>query len=839
MSQTIDYGIDLGTTNSSIAVCRHGDVKVFQSTDLMNVTPSVVYVSKSGRMLVGKRAYDTWVADPENTQAEFKRWMGFSDTLSFPASGKQLSAVQLSAEVLKALRADAERQTQESINASVITVPAAFGNLQCEATTQAARMAGLEQCPLLQEPIAAAIAFGASPSSRDQRWMVFDLGGGTLDIAIVSTRNGRLAVLEHQGNNRLGGKDIDRLIAMEMIWNPLAQAFNLPDFKNETPAYNRLMRAITRNAEQAKIALSTAGQTTVDLFDIGEDKDGKTIEMTLVLKRSEMESLVRPVVDQCLDLARRALEGARVSAADLDRVLLIGGPTQMPVIRDALAATGVKLDHSLDPMTAVSHGAALFASTQERTVQSQTAAVAAAPLKRGVAKLQLAYERASGTSKSPVAVLVENGSAVAEIKIDAAGGFWTSGWIPVAGGCAQSDVVLAGNKPATRFTITARDVRGGNVSVSPDEFTITYMLPMAAPPLPHTIAIELSTTNGLTKFDPVFTRHVPLPAEARKTYIADRTLRPSETDTTLPVKFWEIEVSDDPQEKWWAGCVHLRSDQIKRPITEGAALELTIRIDASRKMTVDLFVPSLNQTFNENVYIPDPPASRSQLHNQLDLCFERLHHIARELFASDHPDLMPRCRQLQLRAEVIAEQVAEAEQRGVLDPDASAGPTAEVRKLRLQIAQLEEQGGIGSAAPSLTRKLRTDMLYVGRMVEQHGNESEKQEFARLNDQYQRYRETDEVRGLKWVETAVWQLHFNIIRDQSWYWSNCLDNLKRPGRSFVNQQRAQRLLADGEAARDRGDVPALRTAVSAAWDLLPPEQAAAARDQETASGLRMG
>src|SRR5271155_3848445 len=153
---TIDFGIDLGTTNSSIALCRGGETRVFQSTDLMNVTPSVVYISKTGRLLVGKRAYDTWVQDPQNTQAEFKRWMGFSDRLTYPASGKVMSAEELSAEVLKALRADAIRQTQEEITSAVITVPAAFSSLQCEATGRAAKLAGLEEAPLLQEPIAAA-----------------------------------------------------------------------------------------------------------------------------------------------------------------------------------------------------------------------------------------------------------------------------------------------------------------------------------------------------------------------------------------------------------------------------------------------------------------------------------------------------------------------------------------------------------------------------------------------------------------------------------------------------------------------------------------------------------
>ena len=836
MSETIDFGIDLGTTNSSIAVCRHGDVKVFQSTDLMNVTPSVVYVSKSGRMLVGRRAYDAWVADPDNTQAEFKRWMGFSDTLAFPASGKNLSAVELSAEVLKAMRADAERQTQESLSASVITVPAAFGNLQCDATARAARLAGFEQSPLLQEPIAAAIAYGASPASRDQRWMVFDLGGGTLDIAVVSTRDNRLAVLEHQGNNRLGGKDIDRAIAEKMIWEPLAQQFRLPDLENNPQAYHRLMRAVIRHAEQAKIALSSAGQVTVDVFDTGEDLDGKTIEMTLILKRSEMETHVRPVVDQCLDLVNRALQGARISAGDLDRVLLVGGPTQMPIVREALLSQGMKLDHSLDPMTAVSHGAALFASTQERVGGSVAAAPKAA---EGVVPVQLAYERASGTARSPVAVLFDPSAGVTEIKIDAAGGYWTSGWVPVVSGCAQTEVLLAEQKPATRFTLLARNNRGTTVAINPAEFTITFMLPMAAPPLPHTMAVELSTLNGVTRFDPVFARHVPLPAEARKTYTAERTLRPSEPDATLPVKFWEIEVSEDPQEKWWAGCVHVRADQIKRPIPEGAELELTIKIDTSRKMTVELFVPVLNQSFNEEVYIPDPPASRSQLQQQLDLCFERLNHIRMELYASDQLDLIPRFEQVQLRAEMIAEQASQSEKRGQNDPDASAGPTAELRKLRVQMSQLEEQLQIGSAAPTLARKLRRDMFYFQGMIRAHGGEAEQREFERLQEQYERFRDTDDIRGLKWVSEACQTLHWNIVRDQGWYWNDRLDALQTPGRRFVNADRARSLIADGEAARARGDISGMRRAVTGVWELVPPEQAESARDQESMPGLRMG
>jgi len=836
MSDTIDFGIDLGTTNSSIALCRDGDVKVFQTTDLMNVVPSVVYVSKSGRMLVGKRAYDAWVADPDNTQAEFKRWMGFSDRLNFPASGKSLSAEELSAEVLKLLRGDAERQSGEKINSAVITVPAAFGGLQCEATGRAARLAGFEQAVLLQEPIAAAVAYGASPSSQDQRWMVFDLGGGTLDIAVVSTRDGRLAVLDHQGNNRLGGKDVDRAIAKQAIWQPLSQAFNLPTAETNPAAYSRLMRAVIRQAEIAKIALSVSDETTIDLFDVGDDNDGKPIELTLPLKRAEVESLLTPFLDDCLMLVRKALDGARVNAADLDKVLLVGGPTKIPAVRAALVSLlGEKLDHTLDPMTAVSHGAALYASTQPKTTVAPAAAPTVAP---GKVKLELAYERASGTATSPVAVLCDPSSPVAEIKIESSGGIWTSGWIAMAGGCAQTEVLLNDRKPSTRFTVSARDAKGSTVEAEPASFTITFMLPMAAPPLPHTIAVELTTADGVTKLDPVFERHIPLPAEVRKTYTADRTLRPSEIDATLPIKFWETDVSDDPTEKWWAGCVHVRADKIKRPIPEGSPLELVIRIDTSRKISAEVFVPVLNQAFTDDVYVPDPPTARSQLRQQLDACFDRLNAVREEMYLADQPDLLPQLKAIESAAENLAERVAAVERVAEDDPDASAGLSTDVRRIRLRITQIEEQLGVGSAAPSLDRKLRSDFIYIQHLVQYRGSDAAKTQLQKLHEQYEAFHDADDARGLRWVHDEVWKIHWLIVRDADWYWFERFEALKRPGRRFVNEQRAAQLIAQGDAAVKAGHVANARGAVTELWKLLP-DNSQAAREVEAASGLRMG
>ena len=836
MSQTIDFGIDLGTTNSSIALCRRGEVRVFQSTDLMNVTPSVVYVSRTGRMLVGKKAYDTWVADPANTQAEFKRWMGYSDQLAFPASGKNMSAEALSAEVLKALRADAERQTQEQVTSAVITVPAAFGSLQCDATGRAAALAGLTHAPLLQEPVAAAIAAGASANARDQRWLVFDLGGGTLDIAVVSTRHGRLAVLDHQGNNRLGGKDIDRVIADEFILKRLAEQYRLSDDPT-----GRFKRAIVRCAEQAKIALSTAEETVAEVFDVGDDADGQPIEAPITLRRADVEQAVGPIMEQCLDLVRRALAGARMTAAELDRVVLVGGPTQMPIVRAALKyELGDKLDASLDPMTVVSHGAALFASTLDRP---GAAAEKPKPVVRGTVAVQLAYERASGTPQSPVAGAFDEASGVHEVKVDAGGGFWTSGWVPTAAGQFAVDVMLNPSRPATRFTLSARTAGGQAVNIDPAEFTVASLLPMTAAPLPHTIAVELSGADGQVRFDPIFKRHTPLPAEARRTYKADRTLRPSEVDAALPVKFWEVDVSDDPQEKWWAGCVKIGSGRVRRPILEGSDLELTVKIDASRKMSVELFVPMLNESIAEDVYVPDPPAAGAYLQQELNACFDRLDRVRSALYQIDvdDEDFDPGvvCDKLQRMAEDLAERAAADRAKGMADPDAMLATTDGVRKLRMQLTQLEERLNLDSTGSAMQRKLRDNLPYLEGVLGDHGTPSQQEEFMRLVGQMDKYKTAGDARGLKWVHDEMWGLHRIVLHDKAWHWQGVLRRLRAPGQRFVNQTAAEALLAEAEAAQAKGDLGGLRAAVQKAWDLRPPDAVEDAVARDAQSGLRGG
>ena len=214
MQRFYDCGIDLGTTNSCLAIPDddHGFEIIDNQADRMSVTPSAVLINGKGRMLIGQRAYNSQKV--EDLAIQFKRQMGLSKKIHFSSAGVDKMPEELSSEILKQLRNDAETRLNRVVENVVITVPAAFKTLQSEATNKAGKMAGFKNIILLQEPIAAAVAYGAKPDSKDKHWMVFDYGGGTLDVAIISTLDNRLTVENSEGDNYFGGSDIDRIASI-------------------------------------------------------------------------------------------------------------------------------------------------------------------------------------------------------------------------------------------------------------------------------------------------------------------------------------------------------------------------------------------------------------------------------------------------------------------------------------------------------------------------------------------------------------------------------------------------------------------------------------------------
>lgn len=841
MTGHIDFGIDLGTTNSCIARYAKGDVEIFQNNEQMNVTPSVVHALRSGRLLVGRRAYDGLVRDPNNAVRGFKRWMGQDHHQSFPAANLELTPEELSAEVLKALKEDATRRTGAEVTESVVTVPAAFDALQCEATARAANLAGLENAPLLQEPIAAAIAYGADPSSKDQTWLVFDLGGGTFDVAIVSTHGGRLSVLEHEGDNLLGGGDLDRDIVRQILLPRLRSQFSLPN-EQSNGRLRSLQHRLERRAEEAKIDLSLTDRVPLALFDLGDDEDGRPIETDIELTRSEIERLADPLIDRCLELTKTALNRADLQPDSLDRVVLVGGPTQMPRIRERLSETfSADVDFSIDPMTVVARGAALFAGNLESARQ---AASASEPSSDGLS-LELAFEASSPDVQCIVAGRFSSQASAeppCEVRVDAEGGYWTSGWLPVDSttGAFELEVVLQDGS-ATTFYVYARDGSARLLDFRGGEFEIRHGMTVAAPPLPHTLSVEVQSDGSGTRLDPVFPRNTPLPCETVVKYRAERTLDPGTPDDALVIKLWEGEILDDPQANNWVYNLELRSSEITRSIPEGTQIELAIKLDASRLLTAEAHVPRLDQDFSGGRYLKaeqqqDYGYRAAELPDQLEKAETDLDEIQREVPIDDVDET--RAEVEELRNE-LARLRGEAHKAGdqTTDPDQARRLVEQARRVRGKISDLKARHSPAGSGPVRASEAEQALAGTRGVVDRFGDSEEREQLELLTTSLRRAVRRGDEREIEHLVTALQRLYWQVLWKQDWFWRQSFDALRDSGGPWVNAAEADRWISEGLEAIRVGNGTSLREAVRRLWKLQPQDVAQAERDRLVRAGVR--
>lgn len=313
-------GIDLGTSNSAIVGHRGGTLELFKTITGEDVLPSVLMTDRRGSRYVGKRAYDQLQTSPKGIASRFKRLLGTSTVLPFGADGS-ISPEEASAEVLRQLLKQIDAAIGPiDLEGTVITVPAAFNQMQSEATIRAAEAAGLERVALLQEPIAAALA-SLERGSKNGLFLVYDLGGGTFDVALVRAVNGSVSIEAHEGINMLGGSDFDRMIVDSAVRPWLARNYQLPADAQRQPAYQRLFAIAKANAERAKIELSTATETTIFVSEDdarATDEAGADIFLEVTVTRGELERLITDKIDQSIALCRKVIIDNGYTADDID-----------------------------------------------------------------------------------------------------------------------------------------------------------------------------------------------------------------------------------------------------------------------------------------------------------------------------------------------------------------------------------------------------------------------------------------------------------------------------------------------------------------------------------------
>lgn len=348
-------GIDLGTSNSAAAVIMGGRPTIIPSAEGITLGgkafPSYVAFTKDGQMLIGEPARRQAVSNPEGTVTAFKRKMG--QDYKYRIHGKEYTPQELSAFLLRKIKQDAEAFLGEKVEKAVITVPAYFNDNQRQATKDAGRIAGLDVVRIINEPTAASLAYGIDKVGKDQRIMIFDLGGGTLDVTILEFGGGVFEVKATSGDTQLGGTDMDNAVI-----DYVAMQFKADtgiDLRGDKMAMMRLKEA----AEKAKIELSTSLTTDFNLPFISADQTGPK-HLTMNLTRAKLEELISPIIDRCRGPLKQAIADAKLDPKDIDKVILVGGPTRMPVVQRFVEEyMGKKIERGLDPMECVALGAAI------------------------------------------------------------------------------------------------------------------------------------------------------------------------------------------------------------------------------------------------------------------------------------------------------------------------------------------------------------------------------------------------------------------------------------------------------------------------------------------------
>ncbi len=605
----IKYGIDLGTTNSAIAELNKGKSIIKKNLNQDDTTPSCVGFRRG--VLVGKKAVSMIKKDREialgsgkqnssNVFQEFKRTMGTDHEYHSELMNKSYSPQELSSEVLKSLKS----QVQEDFRSVIITIPAMFNDSQRAATVEAANLAGFSQVELLQEPIAAATAFGVDEEIKDGYILVFDFGGGTFDVCLIQVQDGIMQVKDTGGDNWLGGKNLDEAIVDKIILPKLKENFKIDTYINDELKSHLLSASLKDYAEAVKkdLSFNQTCEVVSDLDAFPDDDEGNEIMLDFDVTKDELETAIGPIFKKAINISLEVLERNNLKGNDLASLLLVGGPTFSPILRTQIEKDICKPNTNVDPMTVVARGAAIYASRFEisEDIKDET---------RDETKIQLdlAYESQSVETTEFLAVSIDKSKTSGEIpdevylSINRNDGGWSSEKILLNESGEMIDLNLIEGK-ANSFELVLNDKSGNILASEPSEITIIQGVKTGKATLAYNYGIEVGvdkkvvfkTVSGLEK-----NKTMPVTGEllGLKT---KKEIRPGSKDDYFKIPIYMGEDGADGTRA--TSHVHVNTIKISGidfpkllPINSDINLYLEIISDSEKKLTVD--IPYLNEVF--------------------------------------------------------------------------------------------------------------------------------------------------------------------------------------------------------------------------------------------------
>ncbi len=811
---TIDFGIDLGTTNSTIAKLNGIDAEVFKNNEGFEFTPSAVWMDSKERLHIGRRAKDRLEDDNDNAFSEFKLQMGTNTKYTFERNGKSYSPEELSSLVLKSLKDDVRRQMGVEVNSVVITVPAAFQLPPCNATNKAAEKAGFTNHPLLQEPIAAAMAYGFQSNSDNKFWMVYDFGGGTFDAAVVQIKDGQIEVINHGGDNGLGGKNLDWEIVNKILVPAVVKDLKPKNFTRDNKEYSGAFAKLKAEAEKAKIRLSLEDSVEIIIDNLYKNEKGEAIEFICEIFKSDFKKLAKPFISRSINICKQVLIEKRLGTSNIEKMIMVGGTSLIPFLRDMLMdpnkGLGIPLESSLYPITVVAKGAAIFAGTQMAPTTEKM------EVKNDEFLLELDYQPVGSDTEPPI-----GGKIVTDMELDfskytiefvnkTVRPEWRSGKIKLSSNGGFVNQLWAEKGKKNEFNIELYNASGVKQKTIPETISYTFGIVSAEAPLIHSIGIAMA--NNETDF--LLNKGVSLPAKNRSFHRTISEIRVGQSEDVINIPIIEGENRHRADHNRLIGSLSISSDKIKRTLPAGSEIEITLVVDTSRLVKAKAYIPILDEEFEVDANLIIEPGKIEEMVADFSKDKDKYKKLLEK--SKNESDSKATAILEQIESENILNEIDSLLESAKVDPDSRN----KAKNRMLDFNTILDYAEDAVEWPTMVMEAKEKIQDTKKISEEYGTGDDKNKFSSLEKEIETAisekdpdllrRRINQMDGFYWI----------LLRQQPGFWVNCLNYARDNKDTMRDKNEADHLITLGDRAIQKNDVEGLKTAVQSLYDLLP-------------------
>lgn len=819
--KTINYAIDLGTTNSLISRNDNGEIRVFKNPfGQREELPSVVGF-RGERILIGDKALEYLEKDPGNVFGGFKRKMGTDESFWIESQMRSISAIELSSIVLKELKNFV--QDDKQISQVVITIPASFDTVQSNATKKAGYESGFSNVVLLQEPIAACLAFANTHKDVDKsgKWLVYDLGGGTFDVAIVNIDDEELKVIDHKGDNYLGGMDFDNAVVEKILLPKIFSTEGCEGWSSKgeqkTSEFQKLYYVLLNKAESIKKELSTSEVALLDLT-ILNDK-GEEVDLYFDITRDQFNEVISDKVNYSMSIVDELLKVNDLRISDIKQVVLVGGSTLVPLVKQSIESKlGASVNQSVDPTNAVAVGASHYAGTKIAQAEDTTSTETGASTEQLPFEVELSYLKASREPSEMVLLKFSGDFNGVHYRIVRSDKGFDSG-LKSAGPKGMEMVTLVPNM-ANQFEVLFFRADQSPIEGSTKTLMIVHgQYNVDGQPLPNDICLEVDDFDyDRTKLEIVFKKNDILPLKKRLYRELSKTILKS-GDTSLIINVVEGNGLSSPSSNQVIGCIEVKPEMLDFDLIKGTEVEIDIEVSESRDLTVSVFLSMTDQEFKEVFSPTSRNVSIGRLKEEIRVLSRKVDAEFNSLQSTENYEQLQKVADMRnelsaVRGELdVAEksmntdlkyQLEERKRRVAQKFDAleSAGKGSEEKSRYLEEKQRSLE--LFEKYPEMDRKYRTKYNQII-ATEEDMMRSDMAHFARVK--------ADELESMN--NQIGWESNENVVGIFFYYKHFHMD-------AYTDRKRAKQLIEAGDTAVDKNRIEEVKSILHQLHALLPPD-----------------